>query len=167
MAENEYRRGVYLISTRREKLDLGMVHEYLSRESYWAQGRSSDVVKRSVDHSLCFGVYDSGGTQIGFARVVTDYATFAWLCDVFILDHERGKGLGKWLIETVVEYPEIRGIKRVLLATRDAHALYGKYGGFESLKEPPRWMERLAIGTSQPGQGPGAREGRGTRLGEG
>lgn len=144
MQNLEFRLDGYLISTDREKLDVGMVHEYLSMSSYWARGRPLDVVKRSVENSLCFGLYDSAGNQVGFARVVTDFATFGWLCDVFVLEAGKGKGLGKWLVRTVVECPELKGIKRIMLGTKDAHALYKRYGGFESLKEPERWMERLA-----------------------
>ena len=97
--------------------------------SYWAQGRSFEAVQKSVEHSLCFGVY-AGRQQVGFARVVTDYATFAWLCDVFILESHRGKGLGKRLIECVVAHPELQSV-RFMLATRDAHELYRRYGGLE------------------------------------
>jgi GNAT superfamily N-acetyltransferase len=145
MPHNEYSLGDYLISTNREKLDLRVIHEYLSGQSYWAQGRPIDVVKRSVENSLCFGLYRSSGGQIGFARVVTDYATFGWLCDVFVLDEGKGKGLGKWLIRTIVDCPELKQLKRIMLATRDAHAFYKRYGGFESLKEPAKWMERTEV----------------------
>ncbi len=145
MPHNEYCLGDYLISTNREKLDLRVIHEYLSGQSYWAQGRPIDIVKRSVENSLCFGLYRLSGGQIGFARVVTDYATFGWLCDVFVLDEGKGRGLGKWLIRTIVDCPELKQLKRIMLATRDAHALYKRYGGFESLKEPAKWMERTGV----------------------
>jgi len=147
MRDFECRLDDYRISTNREELDLGVIHDYLSARSYWAQGRSLDVVRRSVENSLCFGLYDLAGSQIGFARVVTDFATFGWLCDVFVLEAGRGKGLGKWLIKTVVECPELMRIRRIMLGTRDAHALYRRYGGFECLEEPDRWMERLAGGS--------------------
>ena len=137
----EVRRGRHLISTDAAKLDLTVVHTYLSETAYWAKGRSFDVVQRSIRHSLCFGVYEDAH-QVGFARVVTDFATFAWLCDVFILDSHQGRGLGKWLLETVLAHPELRAISRILLATRDAHELYGRYGGFELLPNPDRWMMR-------------------------
>ena len=142
MQSLEYRLGDCFISTSRKKLDLKMIHEYLSTQSYWAQGRPFDVVKRGIENSLCFGMYDSAEKQIGFARIVTDYATFGWLCDVFVIEGRKGEGLGKWLVKTIVECPELRGIKRIMLATKDAHVLYRRYGGFESLKEPSRWMER-------------------------
>jgi GNAT superfamily N-acetyltransferase len=137
----EIRRDRYLISTDAAKLDLNVVYRYLSETSYWAKNRPHDVVRRSIAHSLCFGVYEDGA-QVGFARVVTDYATFAWLCDVFILDSHQGRGLGKWLLETVLAHPELRGVSRFLLATRDAHELYRRYGGFELLPNPERWMIR-------------------------
>ena len=129
------------ISTDRNRLDLAYIHGYLSEQCYWALGRSRDIVEKSITNSLCFGVY-AGAQQIGFARVVTDYATFAWLCDVFIDDACRGQGLGKRLVETVVAHPELQGLRNFILATRDAHELYRGYGGFETLGTPDRWMAR-------------------------
>jgi GNAT superfamily N-acetyltransferase len=137
----EYCRDGFSISTDKSKLDVGVIHEYLSERSYWAQGRPLDVVQKAIEHSVCFGVYD-GDRQVGFARVVTDYATFAWLCDVFILESHRGCGLGKWLIARVAAHPDLRGLKIFLLATSDAHELYRKYGGFDSLEKPEKWMKR-------------------------
>lgn len=137
----QWQRDGFTISTDRSRFDLEMVHRYLCYESYWAQGRSREVVERSIDHSLCFGVYD-GEQQVGFARVVTDYATFAWLADVFVLESHRGRGLGKWLIETVVDCPELQGFRNFILATRDAHGLYERYGGFEQVTEPQKFMRR-------------------------
>ena len=137
----ELQRDGYLISTDPARLDLDVVHGELSR-SYWAAGRPREVVARSLQHSLCFGLYH-GEAQVGLARVVTDYATFAWLCDVFIQEPHRGRGLGVWLIETVVAHPELQGLRRFLLATRDAHELYRKHG-FAPLSAPERWMAREA-----------------------
>ena len=137
---HEWRRGDYLISTERERLDLRVVHDYLSRESYWAQGRSMEVVRRSVENSLPFGIY-KGERQVGFGRVVTDYATFAWIADVFVLDEFRGQGLSKWLVEVMLAHPDLQGFRRWVLATKDAHELYRKYG-FAELFKPERWMER-------------------------
>ena len=131
----------FCVSTDRSRLDVGLVHQYLATVSYWAQGRPLATVVKSIDNSLCFGMYE-GDRQIGFARVVTDRATFAWLCDVFVLESHRGKGLGKWLIECVVAHPDLSGLKHFLLATRDAHALYREYGGFGSLPRPEKWMLR-------------------------
>jgi GNAT superfamily N-acetyltransferase len=136
--------GGYFVATGREAMDVGYIHAFLSTRSYWAQGRSLETVARSMENSLCFGLFSSGKQQVGFARVVTDYATFAWLCDVFIDEEHRGKGLGKRLVEAVVAEPRLQGLKRILLGTRDAHELYRRYGGFEPLKNPERWMERTA-----------------------
>jgi GNAT superfamily N-acetyltransferase len=136
----EQERGEYVISTDPKRLDLDVIHGYLAGESYWAQGRPLDVMKRALEHSLCFGVY-RGDEQVGLARVVTDYATFAWLCDVFILEPHRGQGLGKWLIQTVVGHPALQGVLTVL-GTRDAHGLYQGYGGFEPMQDLERWMLR-------------------------
>lgn len=144
MTPLEYQRDAFTISTDKSRLDLPLIHEYLSQRSYWAQGRTLEAVQRSIEHSLCFGVYE-GERQVGFARVVTDYATFAWLCDVFILESHRGHGLGKWLVACLVAHPELQGLRRWMLATRDAHELYRRYGGFETLKAPERWMERTTI----------------------
>ncbi|HHY55827.1 MAG TPA: GNAT family N-acetyltransferase [Chloroflexi bacterium] len=132
---------MFEISTDRTRLDVDYVHRYLSQECYWAIGRSRAVVEKSLANSLCFGVYD-GARQIGFARVVTDYATFAWLCDVFIDAAYRGHGLGKQLVEAVITHPELQGLRNFILATRDAHELYRRYGGFEALAAPERWMAR-------------------------
>ena len=131
----------YVISTDKARLDVAYVHRYLAEESYWAQGRGRVVQEAAIAHSLCFGVYRDG-QQVGFARVVTDCATFGWLCDVFIDEKERGRGLGKWLIETVTSHPDVANVRRLMLATRDAHELYRRYGGFEMLSNPERWMTR-------------------------
>lgn len=137
----EWRRGEYLISTDPARLDLALIHDFLSRVSYWARGIPMDVVTRAVAHSLCFGLYAPGG-QIGLARVVTDRATVAYLADVFVLPEHRGRGLSKWLVETVVAHPELQGFRRFLLNTRDAHGLYRQFG-FTSLANPEWAMERF------------------------
>ena len=124
---DEWKRGDYTISTDNALLDLSVVHDYLSNKSYWATGRSVETIKRSIEHSLAFGVY-KGEQQIGFARVVTDYATFAWIADVFILGSFRGQGLGTWLMEIVISHPKLQGFRRWTLSTKDAHALYRKFG---------------------------------------
>lgn len=133
--------GDYTISTNPGKLDVEFVHDFLDHRSYWAQGRPVATVEKSLTNSLCFGMY-AGASQVGLARVVTDYATFAWVCDVFIAEAHRGRGLGKWLIECVVTHPDLRGLKQILLATRDAHELYRRYGGFDSLPAPEKWLTR-------------------------
>jgi GNAT superfamily N-acetyltransferase len=138
---SEWRRDEYTISTDKERLNVSLIHNFLSNSAYWAKGRSLEVVKRAIQNSLNFGVYKDG-EQIGFARVVTDYATFAWLADVFILDDYRGHGLSKWLIEVIVSHQQLQGFRRWVLATRDAHELYRRFR-FAGLKEPARWMERF------------------------
>lgn len=148
----------YTISTDPSRIDRAYVHVFLCERSYWAQGRSRAMQDLAIDHSLCFGLY-RGDTQLGFTRVVTDYATFGWICDVFVDEAERGRGLGKWLIETVVAHPQLRSIRRLMLATRDAHELYRRYGGFESLSVPERWMTRTdgqagAQAIAEPGEIP-------------
>jgi GNAT superfamily N-acetyltransferase len=137
----EYRRDSYVISTDKSKLNLHLIHNFLSNSSYWAQGRPLATVQKSIEHSLCFGVYAST-EQVGFARVVTDHATFAWLCDVFILETHQGKGLGKWLVECVVAHPELQRLKRFVLATSTAQEFYQRYGGFENLPALEKWMIR-------------------------
>jgi GNAT superfamily N-acetyltransferase len=137
----EYQRGRYTISTDPSRIDIDSVHDYLCNQAYWCLGRPRAAVERSIDHSLCFGVY-ADAEQAGFARVVTDYATFAWLCDVFVLKAHRGKGLGKWLIECVVAHPDLWDLGLFILATADAHELYRRYGGFGALDQPGKWMLR-------------------------
>jgi GNAT superfamily N-acetyltransferase len=134
----ETRRDELTISTDPARLDLDAVTDMLTR-AYWAQGRTRDMIARYVQHSLVFGLYD-GDKQIGLARIVSDYTTFAWLCDVFILEEYRGRGLSKWLMETILAHPDLQGLRRFLLATRDAHGLYSQYG-FKPLGNPDRWME--------------------------
>jgi GNAT superfamily N-acetyltransferase len=130
--------GTYLISTDRTRLDLDAIHTYLSEQSYWARGRSEEIIVRAIENSLPFGLYRSGA-QVGFARVVTDWATFAWIADVYVLESDRGQGLGKALVDAVLEHPAVRGLPRVMLATADAHGLYAEYG-FEALERPERFM---------------------------
>jgi GNAT superfamily N-acetyltransferase len=128
----------FTISAEPSRLDLDAICAFL-RRSYWAQDRTRETMQRALEHSLCFGLYE-GERQVGFARVVTDYATFAWLADVFIDEEYRGRGLGKWLVETVLNHPELHGVPRWLLATRDAHELYRRFG-FAALAAPERRME--------------------------
>jgi GNAT superfamily N-acetyltransferase len=144
---NEYRRDDYVISTDRARLDLNVIHDYLSNSSYWAVGRKLETVKRAVENSLSFGLYERE-RQIGFARVVTDYATFAWLADVFVLEPYQGRGLGTWLVEVILAHPELQGFRRWTLATKDAHEVYRRFG-FSELKRPERWMERRDPNTQE------------------
>ena len=134
----ESRRDDYLISTDPARLDVTAIHGYLTR-SYWCPGIPREVVERSVRNSLCFGVYHNGA-QVGLARVITDQATYAYLCDVYILEEHRGHGLGKWLMQAVISHPWLQGLRRFMLATRDAHALYEQFG-FREVAEPQRHME--------------------------
>ncbi|MEO8129902.1 MAG: GNAT family N-acetyltransferase [Bryobacteraceae bacterium] len=137
----QWQRGEYLISTDREQLDVGLIHRFLSGSAYWALGRARETVERSIEHSLPFGLYRDGA-QVGFARVITDYATFAYLADVFVVPEFRGQGLSVWLMEVIKGHPQLQGFRRWVLATKDAHGLYRKFD-FEGLKEPNRWMERF------------------------
>ena len=134
----ERRRGEFVITTDHRRFDIDAIHAFLSSEAYWSLGIPVDVVHRAIEHSLCFGLLE-GTRQAGFARVVTDRSTFAWLCDVFVLEEFRGRGLGSWLIESVLEHPDMQGLRRIVLATRDAHALYER-SGFAPLRTPERWM---------------------------
>ena len=134
----EYRQGEFVISTDRERLDLDVIHGFLT-ESYWAEGIPRETVARSIENSLCVGVY-AEGKQVGFARVISDFATYAYLGDVFILDAYRGRGLGKWLMECIMRHPGLQGLRRWTLLTRDAHLLYARFG-FTPLGAPDRYME--------------------------
>ena len=135
-----WERGEYSISTDRARLDVPLIHEYLCNTSYWATGRSLEVVERSIENSLSFGIY-KGSKQAGFARVVTDFATFAWIAEVFVLPEHRGLGLSKSLMEVMVAHPLLQGFRRWVLSTKDAHGLYEHFG-FIRLHRPERWMER-------------------------
>jgi GNAT superfamily N-acetyltransferase len=136
----KWRKDGFEINTSRKKLDLDVITKFLNESSYWAGGRSRQTVERSIRNSLNFGIY-KGAQQVGFARVITDYATFAWVADVFVLDGERGRGLSKWLMDVMIAHPKLQKFRRWVLATKDAHGLYRKYG-FTELKKPERWMER-------------------------
>jgi GNAT superfamily N-acetyltransferase len=132
--------GEIEISTDSARLDVGAIHAFLST-SYWAAGRGREVVAKSLANSLCLGAYD-GARQIGLARVVTDRVTFAYLCDVYVLESYRGRGIGKRLMEAVVAHPDLQGLRRFHLVTRDAHGLYEKFG-FAPLREQHKHMEKL------------------------
>ena len=135
----EFRKGAFTVSTDPERLDLDVVHGFLT-ECYWAKGIPRDVVARCIENSLCFGLY-ADNKQVGFARVISDYATYAYIGDVFVLDSFRGKGLGKWMMECIMRHPRLQGLRRWSLVTRDAHGLYAPFG-FEPLKKPQNYMER-------------------------
>ena len=135
--------GEFTIDTDNERVDVDAVQAFLENDSYWAQTRTRDQTETAIANSICFGLY-CGERQIGFARVVSDRATFAYIGDVYVLDEFRGQGLSKWLMETIIAHPELQGLRRWVLATRDAHGLYEKYG-FRELVHPERWMERPAL----------------------
>jgi GNAT superfamily N-acetyltransferase len=136
----ERSRGSLTVSTDRTRLDIDLVHRVLGA-TYWAGGIPREVVERSIDGSVAFGLYD-GVEQIGFARVVTDLATYAYLSDVFVVEHRRGNGLGDWLIESIMLHPELQGLRRFALFTRDAATLYARHG-FTAATGPSGYMEIL------------------------
>jgi len=127
----------FTITTDKEKFDVDLIHSFLTN-SYWAEGISREIVRRSIDGALCFGVFENN-KQIGFARMITDKATFAYLADVFIMEEYRGRGLSKWLMQIIMSHPDLQGLRRMMLATRDAHELYKKFG-FTPLNNVDRWM---------------------------
>ena len=129
----------FYISTDKSKMDIEIIHKYLSEESYWAKGISKEIVEKSVAHSFCFGVFYHD-RQVGFAKVITDFTTIAYLGDVFTLDEFRGLGLSKLLMETIMHHPELQGLRRWILLTADAHELYRKFG-WSNINDPSRWME--------------------------
>jgi GNAT superfamily N-acetyltransferase len=135
----EVRQGDYLISTDPSQLDVDVIHRYLSQQSYWAAGIPIEIVQIALQNSLNFGLYQNG-RQIGLVRVVSDYATFAYVSDVFILPDARGRGLSKWLLSVVLAHPSLQGLRRWSLATTDAHSLYTRFG-FTPLHNPERHME--------------------------
>jgi GNAT superfamily N-acetyltransferase len=130
----------YWASDEHALIDLGRVHAWISRESYWAEGRPRDAMARAIENSLVLGLYTADGTQVGFARFVTDYATFAWLCDVFIDAAHRDRGLGTFLVDTAVGHPDVRGVRHILAAEPE-RSLYARFG-YRPLARPERWMER-------------------------
>jgi GNAT superfamily N-acetyltransferase len=137
--ESHWQRGEYTISTDKTRLDVDVIHGFLNA-SYWAAGRSVETIRTSIENSLAFGIYKAD-EQVGFARIITDYATFAWIADVFVLEVHRGRGLSKWLMDVIISHPSLQGFRRWVLATKDAHELYRRFG-FTELTRPERWMER-------------------------
>lgn len=128
----------YVVSTDKARLDIPMIHQFLSQEAYWCQNIPIDIVQRSIENSVCFGVYQADN-QVGFARVITDLATFGYLADVFILPKHRGKGLSKQLMAFIMAYPPLKGLRRIMLVTRDAHGLYEQFG-FKPIDNPENTM---------------------------
>ena len=140
MPPEETRPDHFRISTNPADLDVAAIHRYLAEDSYWARNIPRETVERGIANSLNFGLFAPDGRQAGFARVVTDKATFAWLCDVFVLPEFRGRGLAKWLLQVVWAHPDLQGQRRHLLATLDAHGLYEQVG-FAPLTTPDRFLE--------------------------
>ena len=139
MAEININKDDFSISTDKAKLDLDAIHEFLSTKAYWCKNIPKEKVKSSIENSLCFGVYNDK-KQIGFARIITDYSTIAYLGDVYILEEYRSQGLSKWLMETVMNYPQLQGLRRWILLTGDAHGLYRQFG-WTDIADPSKWME--------------------------
>ena len=131
----------YTLSTDKARLDVARIHALLAGQAYWARGRSLEAVRQSIEHSLCFGVYE-GPELVGFARVVTDYTVIAWLLDVLVAEDHRGRGIGKALVEAALAHPGLQNVRRWMLGTRDAHELYRQYG-FRELADPSLFMERM------------------------
>ena len=138
----EEQQGDFLLSFDKERLQLDVITDFFVNQSYWAAGRSLETIQRSIQNSVCVGIYQFG-KQVAFARLVTDQATFAWLADVFVHKDYRGQGLGKWLVDAVCKFSDQHGIKDMLLATRDAQQLYHRYGGFSPIEDPAKWMRRM------------------------
>src|SRR5260221_837630 len=132
-------KGDYIISTDKDKLDVAFIHDFLSKKAYWCLDIPFETVKRSVENSLCFGLYHGDG-QVGFARVITDYATIAYLGDVFIILDHRGNGLSKWMLEQIMGFPDLQGLRRWILLTSDAHELYRQFG-WGAVASPEKYME--------------------------
>lgn len=136
-------KGDFTITTERAKMDLSVIHNYLSNEAYWCKNIPLDRVKTSVENSLNFGLFHKG-KQIGYARIITDFSTIAYLGDVFILEEFRGQGLSKWLMEKIMSHPNLQGLRRWVLLTRDAHELYKKFG-WTNIVNPEKWMEKTNL----------------------
>jgi len=136
----DFTKDGFVISTEKEKMDIDLIHSFLTR-TYWAEGISKEIIRRSIEGSLCFGVFEND-QQVGFARMITDKATFAYLADVFIIEEYRGRGLSKWLMEVIMSDPDLQGLRRMILATKDAHGLYKQFG-FTPLINVDRWMQIL------------------------
>jgi N-acetylglutamate synthase-like GNAT family acetyltransferase len=134
----ERKLGRFELTTDKKRMQLDVIHRFL-QNSYWANKRTLDAIKKSIEYSLPFGIFE-GDKQVGFARVITDYATFAWIADVFIEEDYRGQGLSKFLMESMLAHPELQDLRRWVLATKDAHTLYEQFG-FKLLNKPERWME--------------------------
>ena len=150
----ECQRDGFVVSTDKSRIDVRLAHEFIAGSSYWAKKIPFETFARSVENSLCFGVYDSAGALVGFARVISDFATFAYIADVFVLDSQRGRGLGKLLMGCIKDHPQLQGLRRWVLTTKDAHSVYAQFR-FMSPKFPERYMEmaQQLIGVTMQEQG--------------
>jgi GNAT superfamily N-acetyltransferase len=138
----EYQFREYEISTDPKRVDSGVVHGFLANHAYWSMGRARETIEVSIRHSaVVCGAYEPSGNLVAFARAVTDLATFAWICDVFVLPDHRGQGVGKTVARTIVQHPALKNLQRQILATSDAHGVYSEVG-FVPLQQPENWMER-------------------------
>jgi len=129
----------YWLSCQKEDMDVFAIHAYIER-SYWAKGIPLSTMKKAIKHSLCFGIFTKNNEQVGFARVISDYATFAYLSDVYVLEAHREQGLSKWMLQAIMQHPDLQGLRRIALATSDAHGLYQQFG-FKTLSAPDKFME--------------------------
>jgi GNAT superfamily N-acetyltransferase len=139
MNDEAFEKKGFMISTDKNLLNVDVIYDYLNNESYWSKGIPRQKLARAIENSMCFGIYFNN-EQAGFARVISDNATFAYICDVFVLPAHRGKGLSKWLVQTIVKHPDLKGLRRWSLATKDAHNLYSQFG-FSPISRPETWME--------------------------
>lgn len=139
MTDLTIHKNEFSISTDKSKLDIDAIHDFLSTKAYWSVNVPRARVKTAIENSLCFGVYKHG-KQVGFARVITDFAAIAYLGDVYILEEHRGHGLSKWLIQTIMSHPDLQGLRRWILLTKDAHGLYRQFG-WTDIADPSKWME--------------------------
>lgn len=140
MSDYQFKRDEYFLSTDKKMLQIDTIHAFLANESYWAKDIPKSIVIKSIDNSLCFGVYYNN-QQIAYARVISDYATFAYLCDVYVAKEHRGKGVSKWLMEKIMQHPDLQGLRRFTLATLDAHGLYSQFG----FREPDNACNNMEI----------------------
>jgi GNAT superfamily N-acetyltransferase len=138
---------MYTIDTDKARLDIDLIHDFLAREAYWTKNIPKPLLVRAIEHSLCFGAYDER-QQVGFARVISDFAVFAYVGDVFILPEHRGRGVSKMLMQAILEHPSLQGLRRWSLVTRDAHGLYRQFG-FTELADPGRHMEKVRVNPYQ------------------
>lgn len=140
MEDLTWTKGKYTITTDKSRLDIALIHDFLANKTYWAKNIPLSVVEKCIKYSLVFGIYD-GEKQVGFCRIITDYSCIAYLADVFIIAEYQGKDLLKWLVKVVLQHPDLQGLRRFILVSKDAHPIYEKHGGFRRLQKPENYME--------------------------